>query len=51
MTNTIPPAADRRCHPLAFLLTPGQAGDSPQFVPVLMRASGVRRPRVAMGKK
>lgn len=30
-------AADRRCRPLAFVLTPGQAGDSPQFVPVLER--------------
>jgi hypothetical protein len=30
-------AADRRCRPLAFTLTPGQAADSPQFVPVLAK--------------
>jgi hypothetical protein len=36
-------AADRRCRPLAFVLTPGQAGDSPQFAPVLERVK-VRGP-------
>lgn len=30
-------AADRRCRPLALVLTVGQAGDSPQFIPVLRR--------------
>ncbi|MFJ6721709.1 transposase [Streptomyces sp. NPDC091259] len=30
-------AADRRCRPLALVLTAGQAGDSPQFIPVLKR--------------
>lgn len=30
-------AADRRCRPLAFTLTPGQAADRPQFVPVLAK--------------
>jgi transposase len=30
-------AADRRCRPLSFVLTPGQAGDSPQFRAVLDR--------------
>lgn len=41
-------AADRRCRPLSFVLTPGQAADSPQFVPVLgkVRVPGpVGRPR------
>ncbi len=28
-------AADRKCRPLAFVLTAGQAADSPQFIPVL----------------
>jgi transposase len=28
-------AADLRCRPLAFILTPGQSGDSPQFRAVL----------------
>jgi transposase len=37
LTSKIHLAADRRCRPLAFVLTPGQAGDSPQFVPVLER--------------
>lgn len=28
-------AADRKCRPLGFVLTAGQAADSPQFIPVL----------------
>jgi hypothetical protein len=28
-------AADLRCRPLAFILNPGQSGDSPQFRAVL----------------
>lgn len=43
MTSKIHVAADRRCRPLAFVLTPGQAGDSPQFTPVLDRVK-VRGP-------
>jgi hypothetical protein len=41
-------AADRRCRPLAFVLTAGQAADGPQFIPVLdkVRVRGpVGRPR------
>jgi transposase len=41
-------AADRRCRPLAFVLTAGQAADSPRFVPVLeqVKVRGpVGRPR------
>jgi transposase len=41
-------AVDRRCRPLAIILTPGQAADSPQFVPVLgkIKVRGRRgRPR------
>lgn len=41
--------ADRRCRPVARILTPGQWGDSPQFVPLLesirVRRRGVGRPR------
>ncbi len=41
-------AADRRCRPLAFVLTAGQAATGPQFIPVLdkVRVRGpVGRPR------
>lgn len=41
-------AGDRKCRPLAFILTAGQAADSPQFIPVLkkIRVRGpVGRPR------
>jgi transposase len=41
--------ADRRCRPIARILTPGQWGDSPQFVPLLesirIRRRSVGRPR------
>jgi transposase len=41
-------AADRRCRPLAFLLTPGQAADPPHLAQVLARVKvrgPVGRPR------
>ena len=41
-------AADRRCRPLSFVLTPGQAADNPRLVPVLERIKvrvPVGRPR------
>ncbi|WP_181803250.1 transposase [Streptomyces shenzhenensis] len=38
-----PLAAERRRRPLSFVLTPGQAADSPRFVPVL-EGIGVRGP-------
>jgi transposase len=41
-------AADRKCRPLAFVLTAGQAADSPQFIPVLNRVrirGPIGRPR------
>jgi transposase len=41
-------AADRRCRPLAFVLTPGQAADNPRFIEVLaaIKVRGpVGRPR------
>lgn len=43
LTSKIHLAAERHCRPLAFLLTPGQAGDSPQFAPVLDRVTVRRR--------
>jgi transposase len=48
LTSKVHLAADRRCRPLAFVLTAGQAADSPQFIPVLkkLRVHGpVGRPR------
>ncbi|MGW3728297.1 IS5 family transposase [Streptomyces sp. NPDC000851] len=47
-TSKVHLAADRRCRPLAFVLTAGQAADGPQFIPVLdkVRVRGpVGRPR------
>jgi hypothetical protein len=52
-------AADRRCRPLTQILTAGQRGDSPQFIPVLEQLRigrrGTGRPRTrpgaAMGDK
>ncbi|MFD1276036.1 transposase [Streptomyces kaempferi] len=52
LTSKIHLAADRRCRPLALVLTVGQAGDSPQFVPVLAKVRirlPVGRPRTKPG--
>ncbi|MDH6108105.1 transposase [Kitasatospora sp. MAP12-44] len=41
-------AAERQCRPLSFVLTPGQAADSPRFIPVIERIKvrvPVGRPR------
>jgi transposase len=43
LTSKVHLAADRRCRPLAFVLTPGQAADSPRFIPVLEKVK-VRGP-------
>ncbi|MDH6502710.1 hypothetical protein M2156_009020 [Streptomyces sp. SAI-149] len=43
------PAGGRKCRPLVFILTTGQAADGPQFIPVLkkVRVRGpVGRPRI-----
>ncbi|WP_443044841.1 IS5 family transposase [Streptomyces sp. Go40/10] len=37
LTTKIHLAADSRCRPLAFVLTPGQAGDAPAFLGVMSR--------------
>ena len=46
LTSKVHLAADRKCRPLAFVLTAGQAADSPQFIPVLkkVRVRAARRP-------
>ncbi|MEU1421739.1 transposase [Kitasatospora sp. NPDC005751] len=46
MTSKVHLAAGRRCRPLALVLTAGQAGDSPQFVPVLAKV----RVRLPLGR-
>jgi transposase len=51
--------ADRRCRPLTQILTPGQHGDCPRFIPLLEQLRIARRgkgrprvrPRAAMGDK
>lgn len=44
-TSKIRLAADRKCRPLAFILTAGQAADIPRFVPVLKKVRlRARRP-------
>ncbi|MGW0732468.1 transposase [Streptomyces sp. NPDC002851] len=35
LTSKVHLAADPRCRPLSFVLTPGQAADSPRFIPVV----------------
>ncbi|ALO05991.1 transposase IS4 family protein [Streptomyces venezuelae] len=48
-TSKVHLSADRKCRPPAFILTTGQAADSPQFIPVLkkVRVRGpVGRPRI-----
>ena len=48
LTSTVHLSAERRCRPLSFVLTPGQAGDSPQFTRVVdkIKVRGRRgRPR------
>ncbi|CAI7977318.1 transposase [Frankia sp. Hr75.2] len=37
LTSKVHLATDRRCRPLSIILTPGQAGDSPRFIPVLKK--------------
>ncbi|AYG78015.1 hypothetical protein DWB77_00122 [Streptomyces hundungensis] len=52
LTSKIHLAADRQCRPLALVLTAGQAGDSPQFIPVLKKVRvrlPVGRPRTTPG--
>ncbi|MBB5123286.1 transposase [Streptomyces eurocidicus] len=47
-TSKIHLASDRKCRPLAIVLTAGQAADSPQFIPVLKKVrirQSIGRPR------
>ena len=47
-------AADRRCRPVSRILTPGQHGDCPQFIPLLEAVRHARRgkgrPRTRPGR-
>ncbi|MFD0561304.1 IS5 family transposase [Kitasatospora saccharophila] len=48
-TSKVHIAGERKCRPLAFILTEGQAADSPQFITVLKRIrvrGPVGRPRI-----
>jgi len=49
LSTKIHMVVDRRCRPLARRVSPGQDGDSPQFIPVLecirIARSGPGRPR------
>lgn len=48
LTTKVHLAVERRCRPLSIILTPGQAADSPRFIPVLekIKVRGpVGRPR------
>ena len=59
LTTKIHLAADQRCRPVTRILTPGQHGDSPQFIPVMEQIRILRRgkgrprsrPGRAMGDK
>lgn len=48
LTSKVHLAVERRCRPLSIILTPGQAADSPRFIPVLKKIKvrvPVGRPR------
>jgi transposase len=58
LTSKIHLSADRGCRPLSLVLTPGQAADSPRFIPVMdkIKVCGPigrprTRPRAAAGDK
>lgn len=59
LTTKIHLVADRRCRPLARILTPGQHGDCPQFIPLMGQVRIARpasgrprtRPGAALGDK
>ncbi len=48
-TSKVHVAGDRKCRPVAFILTEGQAADSPQFIPVLRKVR-VRGPVPSLAK-
>ncbi|MFE0945694.1 IS5 family transposase [Streptomyces mutabilis] len=48
LTTKIHLAADGRCRPPAFVLTAGQAGDTPAFADVMARLRVPRRPAASM---
>jgi transposase len=54
LTTKIHLAADRRCRPVTRILSPGQHGDSPRFIPLMgqirIRRRGKGRPRTRPGR-
>jgi transposase len=54
LTTKIHLVADRRCRPITGILTPGQHGDCPQFIPLMnqvrIRRNGTGRPRTRPGR-
>jgi transposase len=54
LTTKIHLAADLRCRPVARLISPGQHGDSPRFIPLMeaisIRRRGKGRPRQRPGR-
>ena len=54
LTTKIDLVADRRCRPVTPILTPGQHGDCPQFIPLMgqvrMLRRGPGRPRTRPGR-
>jgi transposase len=54
LTTKIHLVADRRCRPVTDILTPGQHGDCPQFIPLMNQVriarQGTGRPRTRPGR-
>ena len=54
LTTKIHLVSDRRCRPVTDILTPGQHGDCPQFIPLMgqisIRRQGNGRPRTRPGR-
>lgn len=54
LTTKIHLVADRRCRPIARILSPGQHGDSPRFIPLMgqvrIQRRGPGRPRTKPGR-
>jgi transposase len=55
LTTKIHLAADRRCRPVTRILSPGQHGDCPRFIPLMesipISRRGKGRPGAALGDK
>jgi hypothetical protein len=51
LTTKIHLAADRRCRPVTRILTPGQHGDCPQFIPLFNQVRIARIDAVERGRQ